>query len=69
MACPSGKRQYRTRLDAEIVLALRIGRKAHRREKNELRAYWCRDCRHWHLTSRNLPATTHVRIIRDDEGQ
>jgi len=52
MACPTGKRQYRTRLDAEIVLALRIPRKAHNREKNERRAYRCPQCHRWHLTSR-----------------
>jgi hypothetical protein len=48
----SGKRQYRTRLDAEIVLALRIGKKAHRRERNEQRCYRCPLCRRWHLTSK-----------------
>jgi hypothetical protein len=52
MPCASGKRQYRTRLDAEIILALRFGKKEERREKNEQRCYRCPLCGRWHLTSK-----------------
>jgi hypothetical protein len=50
--CITGKRPYRTRLDAEIVLALRIGKKEQRRDKNERRSYRCPHCGRWHLTAK-----------------
>jgi predicted SprT family Zn-dependent metalloprotease len=52
--CVTGKRQYRTQLDAKIVLALRIrkiGKNEQRRVKNERRSYRCPHCGWWHLTA------------------
>jgi hypothetical protein len=44
------KIRYRDRIAALLALAS-TGRADQRREKNEVRAYRCPDCRGWHLTS------------------
>jgi hypothetical protein len=44
------KRKYRDEIAAKLVMA-DTARKDHRREKNEIRTYYCRYCRGYHLTS------------------
>lgn len=52
MKCPSGKRAYFTREDAEEAL---IGSRInfnHKDTSGPINVYECRDCKEWHLTSR-----------------
>lgn len=51
--CLTGKRRWRTRLDAKIALA-DINRRD-RQQRREQRAYRCPICNGWHLTSRGTP--------------
>ncbi len=60
--CSSGKVRYRDRVSALLARA-NIGRTdSSHRPKSERRAYWCPQCRGWHLTSeprrRTKPAIT-----------
>lgn len=52
-ACLTGKRWYRTRLDAKTARAdiLRHDRK----QRREQRIYRCGSCNGWHLTSKGTP--------------
>jgi len=58
--CPvTGKARFRNQGDAKDALlhaafarAVTLGSEATRRE--EVRAYWCRHCHGWHLTSQTL---------------
>lgn len=57
--CPSGKVRYGTQTDADwAVVHAADTHAAEGRAKLEARAYPCRDCRGWHLTS----------IAREDRG-
>lgn len=47
MACK--KVRYRTRLDAKIALASTMAKNSAKR--NEVRIYWCQECKGFHLTS------------------
>jgi hypothetical protein len=46
------KVRYRDRVAAIYVLATAQSRKHTRRAKDERRAYFCLDCKGWHLTSK-----------------
>ncbi|KAB7790728.1 PDDEXK family nuclease [Bifidobacterium leontopitheci] len=65
--CSSGKRRYRTKLDAKIALAsARKLKRGPARPKDERRYYFCPDCYGYHLTSkpywnRTATAKKHVR--------
>ncbi|WP_309049048.1 hypothetical protein [Streptomyces sp.] len=48
--CPTGKRRYRDRIGAKYALAVLKESASWRRQ--ETRAYHCRACNGWHLTSK-----------------
>lgn len=45
------KRRYRDQIAANLALATITQRDNTTRPKNEARAYYCRPCHSWHLTS------------------
>jgi hypothetical protein len=51
MACPSGKRGFKQRNEATKASRAINGRQKHRRGERPVRAYRCRECDEYHLTS------------------
>lgn len=47
-----GKRRYRSSIEAKIALADIHMKDSSTRSKQEMRAYYCRACNGWHLTSK-----------------
>lgn len=47
--CVTGKAGYEDKKAAQTVINL--VKKGKHRDKIPKRAYWCKECRHWHLTS------------------
>lgn len=56
VAPPDGGRgKVRFRTEHEALEALARGERSGSPKRAEQRAYWCRDCGGWHLTSQGLP--------------
>lgn len=53
-----GKRRYRSSIEAKIALADIHMKDSSTRSKQEMRAYYCRACNGWHLTSKPYRART-----------
>jgi hypothetical protein len=49
--CPSGKVGYLTQIGAKLALNQVRGRRKPKPGEGEWTEYFCRICRHWHLTS------------------
>lgn len=58
----SKKRSYVSKVDAMMALASIQHRDNQRRNKSECRAYFCRSCKGWHLTSAPLRTSPNQRV-------
>lgn len=59
--CP-GKKCFKSRLEADMVIARARIKRSRRKRKGEVRSYYCAKCEAWHVTSKDRNAFYYVRL-------